>query len=203
MTISTTRDQGMSFRRFALLALGGALIAQAAWTTWRIATIGFSFADLWRPLAFSAAFLLVVVTRGNVRPFNALGRVTIAMAFLLALWSRFGNFPGFIRYAESVLSFMPTSSIPLLAVAATICEVSLCVAMLIGFKTRWASAASAVLLLMFATSMVASGLSQFEWAVYVLAAGAFVLATADATLFGVDAILLRKERPRTSPVATH
>jgi uncharacterized membrane protein YphA (DoxX/SURF4 family) len=98
---------------------------------------------------------------------------------------------------------MPDASIPLLAVAATICEVSLCAAMFVGFKTRWASAASAVLLLMFATSMVVSGLSQFEWAVYVLSAGAFVLATADATLFSVDAILATKETARPSPVATH
>ena len=49
---------------------------------------------------------------------------------------------------------------------------------------------------MFATSMVVSGLDQFEWAVYVLAAGAFVLATADATLFGVDAVLFRTVRGR-------
>jgi uncharacterized membrane protein YphA (DoxX/SURF4 family) len=93
------------------------------------------------------------------------------------------------------------STVPLLAVAATICEVSLCAAMFIGFKTRWACAASAILLLMFATSMVVSGLSQFEWAVYVLAAGAFVLATADATLFGVDAMLSSTQRPRTSPAS--
>ena len=203
MTMSTMRDQREPYRRLSLFVLGAALIAQAVWTVWRIGTSGFSFADLWRPLAFSTAFLLVAVTRGDVRIVNVIGRVTIAIAFLLALWSRFSNFSGFVRYAESVLSFMPTSTVPLLAVAATICEVSLCAAMFIGFKTRWASAASAILLLIFATSMVASGLSQFEWAVYVLAAGAFVLATADATLFGVDAILFGKERQRTSPASAH
>lgn len=89
---------------------------------------------------------------------------------------------------------MPAASVAPLAVAATICEVTLCLAMLVGFKTRLASAASALLLLMFATSMVISGLNQSEWAVYVLAAGAFVLATADATLFGVDSLFVRKEK---------
>jgi uncharacterized membrane protein YphA (DoxX/SURF4 family) len=190
-------------RRLSLLLLGVALAAQGVWTIWQITTNGFSFDAMWRPLTYSIPFLLVAVTQGNVRALNALGRVMIAIAFLLALWSRFSNFSGFIRYTGTVLSFMPDASIPLLAVAATICEVSLCAAMFVGFKTRWASAASAVLLLMFATSMVVSGLSQFEWAVYVLSAGAFVLATADATLFSVDAILATKETARPSPVATH
>jgi uncharacterized membrane protein YphA (DoxX/SURF4 family) len=150
--------------------------------------VGFSFADQWRPLLYSIPLLLVALTRGENRALNALGRLTIALAFLLALWSRFGNFVGFIRYTQSVLSFMPKGSIPFFAVVATVCEVTLCPAMLLGFKTKSASAAAAVLLLMFATSMVVSGLDQFEWAVYVLAAEAFVLATADATLLGIDAM---------------
>ena len=200
MTKSTAGMQTPMYRRVSLVTLGLALVCQAVWIAWRIGTIGFSFDDLRRPLAFSIAFLLVLVTGGRMRAVNALGRVTIAIAFLLALWSRFQNFPGFIRYAASVLSFMPASSIATLAVAATICEVTLSAAMFVGFRTRLASAASSLLLLMFATSMVISGLDQFEWAVYVLAAGAFVLATTDATLFGVDALLTRKEK--VSPVAT-
>jgi hypothetical protein len=47
---------------------------------------------------------------------------------------------------------------------------------------------------MFATSMVISGLSQFEWAVYVLSTGALVLATADATRFSLDAVLSGRSR---------
>src|SRR5262249_61659697 len=104
--------------------------------------------------------------------------------------------------AGQVLSFVPTSVVPMLAVIATACEVSLCAAMLFGFMTRWASGASGFLLFMFATSMVISGLSQFEWAVYVLAAGAFVLTTVDATILSIDSIVLRKEESWNSPVAT-
>ena len=52
----------MTYRRLSLFVLGAALVAQAAWTVWRIMTIGFAFIDLWRPLAFSTAFLLVALT---------------------------------------------------------------------------------------------------------------------------------------------
>jgi len=186
-----------------MLALTAALTAQIFWTVWQLRTVGFASDVLWRPLAFTTVFLLVAVTRGRVRFINALGRVTIASAFLLALWNRFGNFPGFIRYAGLVLSFLPSVAVPLLAVIATACEVGLCVAMFFGLKTRWASAGSAILLFMFATSMVISGLSQFDWAVYVLAAGAFALATVDTTLLSIDSIVLRKEESWNSPVATH
>jgi uncharacterized membrane protein YphA (DoxX/SURF4 family) len=186
----------------SLIALVTLLAAQILWMAWQIVTAGFSFDALWRPLAFTTVFLLVALTRGEVRLINTLGRLTIASAFLLALWNRFGNFSGFIRYAAQVLSFMPATVVPLLAVIATACEVGLCAAMLFGFRTRWASGASGVLLFMFATSMVISGLSQFEWAVYVLAAGAFVLTTVDATLVSIDSIALRKEEPWNSPVGT-
>jgi uncharacterized membrane protein YphA (DoxX/SURF4 family) len=189
--MSTTPRDGGRYRRLAFVILTVTLVAQASWTIWRIRTVGFSVDDQWHALTYSIPFLIVAVTRGELRALNALGRVTVALSFLLALWSRFANFAGFARYTQSVLSFMPAGTIRFFAVAATICEVTLCVAMFLGVKTRWASAASAVLLFMFATSMVLSGLSQFEWAVYVLSAGAFVLATADATLFSVDAMLAR------------
>src|SRR5262245_37426848 len=203
MTITKGRDEHHPYRMPALMALAAALAAQIVWTVWQVTTFGFAFSVLWRSLAFTAVFLLVAVTRGAVRFINGLGRVTIASAFLLALWSRFDNFPGFIRYAGRVLSFMPSNAIPVLAVIATVCEVALCIAMFIGFKTPWASAGAAILLFMFATSMVISGLSQFDWAVYVLAAGAATLATADAALLSIDSIVFSKEESWNSPVATH
>jgi uncharacterized membrane protein YphA (DoxX/SURF4 family) len=203
MTITKAREQRHPYRMPALMALAAALAAQIVWTAWQLMTVGLAFDVLRRPLAFTTVFLLVAVTRGVVRFINALGRVTIASAFLLALWNRFDNFSGFIRYAGLVLSFMPTAVVPLLAVIATACEVGLCVSMFFGFKTRWASAGSAILLFMFASSMVISELSQFDWAVYVLAAGAFMLATVDATLLSIDSIVHGKEESWNSPVATH
>jgi uncharacterized membrane protein YphA (DoxX/SURF4 family) len=203
MTITKGREERHPYRMPALMALAAALAAQIVWTVWQVTTFGFAFGVLWRPLAFTTVFLLVAVTRGAVRFINGLGRVTIASAFLLALWNRFDDFSRFIRYAGRVLSFMPSNAVPLLAVIATVCEVGLCVAMFFGLKTRWASAGSAILLFMFATSMVISGLSQFDWAVYVLAAGAVTLATVDATLLSIDSIVLSKEESWNSPVATH
>src|SRR5262245_27118410 len=182
------------YRTPALIALAVALAAQIVWIVWQLMTVAFSFDMLWRPVAFTTVFLFVALKRGTVRFINALGRVTIASAFVLALWNRFDNFSGFIRYAALVLSFMPAAVVPLLAVIATACEVGLCVAMFFGLKTRWASAGSGILLFMFATSMLISGLSQFEWAVYVLATGAFVLATVDATFVSIDSIALRKRK---------
>jgi uncharacterized membrane protein YphA (DoxX/SURF4 family) len=187
------------YRTPSLIALAIVLAAQILWMAGQIISGGFSFDALWRPLAFTTVFLLVAVTRGELRLINALGRVTIASAFLLALWNRFDNFSGFIRYAARVLSFVPAAVVPMLAVIATACEAGLCAAMLIGYRTRWASGASGLLLFMFATSMVISGLSQFEWAVYVLAAGAFVLTTVDATLVSIDSFALRDLRHFSRP----
>jgi len=189
------------YRTVALMSLAAALAAQVVWTVWQLMKIGFALDILWRPLGFTTVFLFVAVKRGTGRFINAVGRVTIASAFVLALWNRFSNFSRFIRYAALVLSFMPAAIVPFLAVVATVCEVGLCVAMFFGLKTRWASAGSGILLFMFASSMVLSGLSQFDWAVYVLATGAFVLATADATRLSMDSIF-RKEQTWNSPVGT-
>jgi len=200
MTITKGREH--PYRMLALIALAAALTAQIVWTAWQLMTADFAFAVFWRPVSFATVFLLVAVTRGTVRFINVLGRVMIASAFLLALWNRFDDFSRFIRYAGRVLSFLPPAIVPFLAVMATAGEVSLCIAMFFGFKTRWASAGSAILLFLFATSMVMSGLSQFDWAVYVLAAGAFMLATVDATLLSIDSIRPWKEKSWNSPVAT-
>lgn len=201
MPSTTGRNQQHGYRVPALAVLTVFLVAQIAWTVWRVATAGFNIVALWRPLVFTTAFVLVAATRGNAGYINTLGRLTIGGAFLSALWSRFGNFAGFVRYTSRVLSFMTSESIWLLAVAATVCEVSLCIAMFLGFKTRWASVGSAILLFMFATSMVISGLSQFEWAVYVLAVGAFTLATVDATRLSLDSVVFGRERTWDTPVA--
>jgi uncharacterized membrane protein YphA (DoxX/SURF4 family) len=202
MKTSKGREQH-PYQMPALIALTAILGAQIVWIVWQLMTTGFAFAALWRPVAFTIVFLLVAVTRGRMRVINTLGRVMIAVAFLSALWNRFDDFSRFIRYAGLVLSFMPPAIVPFLAVIATAVEVGLCIAMFFGFKTRWASAGSAILLFLFATSMVVSGLSQFEWAVYVLAAGAFMLTTVDATLLSIDSTMPGKEKSWNSPVATH
>jgi uncharacterized membrane protein YphA (DoxX/SURF4 family) len=115
---------------------------------------------------------------------------------MTALLERPGDWNRFVRYTARVNSFLPYRMIPTLAILATALECILCAAILFGIKTRWAAGGSAVLLFFFATAMTISGLSQAEWAVYVLSAGAFALTTTDASLLSVDRLMAPTEASR-------
>jgi putative oxidoreductase len=115
-------------------------------------------------------------------------RVTLDIAFLSGIADRFGlwrgrnvgygNFDGFIRYTAKVNSFMPESSIPFLAWAATIAELVLGILLLIGVWLRWTAFASALLLILFGTAMAISfGLkSPLDYSVFSASAAAILLA---------------------------
>jgi uncharacterized membrane protein YphA (DoxX/SURF4 family) len=115
-------------------------------------------------------------------------RVTLGIAFLSGIADRFGlwrgrsvgygNFDGFIRYTAKVNSFMPESSIPFLAWAATIAELVLGILLLIGVSLRWTAFASALLLILFGTAMAISfGLkSPLDYSVFSASAAAILLA---------------------------
>ena len=112
-----------------------------------------------------------------------------------------GDFAHFIAYTGQVNSFAPQAIIPTLAVLATIAESTLAVTMLLGIYTRAASIGSAAVLFTFATAMTISRLSQFEYGVYLMCAGALALAAVDGSLLSVDALLRRRKRslqPRPS-----
>jgi uncharacterized membrane protein YphA (DoxX/SURF4 family) len=176
----------------ALVALSIALFIQTIWFARQIFVLQTELANLTRSLIFTGAFLAVAVTRGHYRAINTLARFVIASAFLLALWNRFDDFNGFIRYTGVVNSFMPRTTIPALAVLATIAEITCCFLMSVGFKLRLAAAGSGWLLFLFATAMTISGLEQFTWAVYVLATGGWMLATVDASMLSLDALFFTK-----------
>jgi thiosulfate dehydrogenase [quinone] large subunit len=191
-----SRKQSAVQSRFTATAFGLlwiALIIQIAWT---ILQASRPIGSLTRPLIFTGGLLLVAMTWGRIRWIALLGRLIVGGAFLSALLPRFSNFEGFVRYTERVNSFLPHQVIPTLAVLATVVECVLSVAMLLGIKTRWAAGGSALLLCLFATAMTISGLSQAEWAVYVLSAGAFALATSDASLLSVDSFIASRSRFR-------
>jgi putative oxidoreductase len=182
--------------RLAAVAFGLlwiALVAQIAWTVQHVSPP--PRGGLTRPLIFTGGFLLVAVTWGRVRWIALLGRLVVGGAFLSALLDRFSDFAGFVRLTGLVNSFLPRPVIPTVAVLATVIECVLCVTILLGIKTRWAARGSAVLLFLFATAMTISGLSQATWAVYVLSAGAFALATSDASLLSVDSFVASPEPP--------
>jgi len=114
-------------------------------------------------------------------------RFAVGAAFLSAVAGRFGlwdgaldlkHFAGFLEYAGEVLSFMPKLSVPYLAWAATVCETSLGILLIVGLWPRWVALASAVLLALFGTAMAISlGLkSPMDYSVYSASSAAVLLA---------------------------
>jgi len=115
-------------------------------------------------------------------------RIALGSAFLSGIADRFGlytgrnvgygNFAGFVDYTAKVNSFMPASTIPFLAWAATAAEFFLGVALIIGIWPRWVALASAVLLILFGTAMAISfGIkSPLDYSVFSASAAAVLLA---------------------------
>lgn len=202
---ATITSPAMKRTAFALLWL--ALSAQIIWLAFRTFHAHVPLRGLAYSLTFTISSLLLALTSGRVRWIATLLRLLVALAFLQAVGDRFGFFGGpgtpgvawgdfahFIAYTATVNAFLPSAIIPTLAVLATIAESTLGVTMLLGIYTRAAAIGSAALLFAFATAMAISGLSQFAYAVYVMAAGAQALATVDAPLGSVDALLRQRRK---------
>ena len=114
-------------------------------------------------------------------------RLALGAAFLSGIADRFGlygrnvgygNFAGFLHYTAKVNSFMPASTIPFLAWAATALELSFGFALVIGIWLRWVALGSSVLLFLFGTAMAISfGIkSPLDYSVFSASAGALLLA---------------------------
>jgi uncharacterized membrane protein YphA (DoxX/SURF4 family) len=114
-------------------------------------------------------------------------RIALGAAFLSGIASRvglwgegvgYGSFANFVRYTAEVNSFMPPSTIPFLAWAATVAELVLGVALILGVGLRWAALGSALLLLLFGTAMAISfGLKEpLDYSVFSASAAALLLA---------------------------
>jgi putative oxidoreductase len=115
-------------------------------------------------------------------------RIALGIAFLSGIADRFGwwrgrnvgygNFDGFIRYTAKVNSFMPASTIPFLAWAATIAELVLGIMLVVGIWPRWTALASAFLLALFGVAMAISfgPKSPLDYSVFSASAAAVLLA---------------------------
>jgi uncharacterized membrane protein YphA (DoxX/SURF4 family) len=114
-------------------------------------------------------------------------RIALGSAFLsgvadrFGLWGKnvgYGNFANFVHYTAEVNSFMPAFTIPFLAWAATVAELTLGIALVAGIRLRLAALASAVLLILFGTAMAISfGIkSPLDYSVFSASAGALLLA---------------------------
>jgi len=79
----------------------------------------------------------------------------------------------------------------MLAVISTVCETGVAIALIAGFKTRWAALGAAILLTIFALAMTISSTVKdpLDYSVFTAAAGAFLLATAPKYRLSVDAKL--------------
>ncbi|WP_394835511.1 hypothetical protein LVJ94_01115 [Pendulispora rubella] len=111
-------------------------------------------------------------------------RLALGLAFLSPVASRLGllgngsNFTKFMAYTAEVNAFMPAFTIPFLAVAATICEASFGIALIVGFRLRWVAFGAAALLAVFGTAMAISfGVkSPLDYSVFSASAAALLLA---------------------------
>ena len=112
-------------------------------------------------------------------------RIALGTAFLSAvadrfgLWGKYGgwgNFANFTKYTAQVNSFMPAFTIPFLAWAATVAELSLGIVLIVGLWPRWVAFGAALFL--FAMSMAISfGVkSPMDYSVFSASAGALLLA---------------------------
>lgn len=114
-------------------------------------------------------------------------RIALGAAFLSGIASRFGlwgndagygDFAHFVQYTAEVNSFMPAFMIPFLAWAATVAELALGLALILGVRLRWAALGSALLLALFGIAMTISfGLkSPLDYSVFSASAAALLLA---------------------------
>ncbi len=107
-----------------------------------------------------------------------------------------GDFARFVDYTRSVTSFLPGGLAPTLAVLATIAEILLAIALLLGFGLRVAAYGATLLLSVYGTSMMISlpAAEQFHYSVFLLAAGMLSLASIDRSPLTVDAVLAKRGR---------
>jgi putative oxidoreductase len=115
-------------------------------------------------------------------------RLALGASFLSGIADRFGlysgrnvgygNFDGFMQYTAKVNTFMPASTIPFLAWAATAAELSLGLALVLGMWLRWVALGSSALLVLFGTAMAISfGIkSPLDYSVFSASAAALLVA---------------------------
>ena len=146
-------------------------------------------------------------------------RVALAAGFLSAVADRFGwwgpagtgnvtwgTFEAFTDYVGDLAPYLPTSLLGLAAWGATIGEIVLGIALLLGVALRWTALASVAMLLVFAVSMfIFAGFeTPFSASVFTAASAALLLALTpvNSHVLSVDLLLRsrsdlqRNEQPR-------
>src|SRR6202051_3452595 len=128
-------------------------------------------------------------------------RLALAASFLSAVADRFGiwgmsgeprvswgDFAHFIAYTKRLTSIVPQPLGPSIARIATVAEIVLALALLVGWQTRTAAFLSGSLLLVFALAMAFSlGIkAPLDFSVFSAATGAFLLSGIDRYKLSLD-----------------
>ena len=136
-------------------------------------------------------------------------RIALSVSFLSAVADRFGlwgapgsksviwgNWSNFLEYSNSVNSFASPEIGTMLAYVATALEILLPLLLIIGYKLKWASLFSGILLASFAIAMTLSfGLKPpLDYSVFTGAAAAFLLSTIGSYNYSLDNYILAKNK---------
>jgi uncharacterized membrane protein YphA (DoxX/SURF4 family) len=140
-----------------------------------------TFGSVFLRLALGASFLSAVADRFGL--WGEFGQPNVA-------W---GNFARFVEYTARLNWYLPSTTIPALAVVATCAEVLLGLLLLLGWKTRTTALLSGTLLMTFALTMTfALGIkAPLNSSVFSAAGGAFLLSLCSRFPFSMDELLQR------------
>ena len=201
-------------KRYAFGLLVAALLVQVGWMIGDSLVWHAPGGKLLYDLVLVALFAAFAASFGRWRWLNVVVRVAVALAFLLSVADRFGLFgapgaPGvgwgdwahFVAYTRQVNGFLPASFAPVLAVLATIAEITLGGALLLGVRIPLAALGAAALTLIYAVAMTISlpVAAQFQYAVLVFSTGSLALATVDASLLGLERLVALRAPREGSP----
>ncbi|MEB2774327.1 DoxX family protein [Algoriphagus sp. D3-2-R+10] len=135
-------------------------------------------------------------------------RIAVATAFLSAVADRlgfwgepgsanasWGNWEHFLVYSNKLNFFVPPEVGGLLAIIATALEILFALLLLIGYKTKFISFASGILLVLFAVTMtLAFGIkSTFAYSVWIGASACFLLGTVNQYAYSLDNYLKKQK----------
>ena len=103
----------------------------------------------------------------------------------MSVW---GSWPDFLEYTAVINPWMPGALVGFAGAFVTVAEVALAVILLLGFRTRWAALASAVLLLLFGLAMTFStGMKGvLDYSVFTAASAALALVNMESKAFELD-----------------
>jgi uncharacterized membrane protein YphA (DoxX/SURF4 family) len=109
-------------------------------------------------------------------------------------WVSWGDWKHFSAYAHEVMNFLPGKLAEVLAIIATIGEISVGFLLLIGLFTRWAAIGAAILTASFAIAMaISSGItSPINYSVFTVSAASLLLGAQPAYRWSIDALLAQK-----------